>query len=258
MKKKLSIAITIVFLVSVLSFKNYPLVGQDSVVSFSQNFGSFFSSSVQGIKNKFFFWTAIRGLSDENALLKLELAQRESEIALLLEARKENDNLKKLLGFVDSNKADWLGAEIATYDPNNFIKSVTINKGEKDGVKKGAAVISEGYLIGKVSEVKPTYSRILLITDSNSAIPSIVQGTSVSGLVRGLIGFGLSMDSIPQGEKIIVGDIIITSGLGGDLPRGLIIGKVEEVESSDNAIFQKARLRSSADFRNLRHVLVLK
>lgn len=258
MKKKLSISLTVIVLLSVLSFKNYPVVGQDSVVSFSQSFGTFFSASAFSFKDKFSFWTNIRNLNDENALLKSQLAKKETEIALLLESKKENENLKKLLSFAGEQDNEWIASQISTYDPNNFIKSVIIDKGERDGIKKGAAVISEGYLVGKVSEVRFSYSRVILITDSNSAIPSIVQGTSVSGLTRGLIGFGLTLDSIPQGEKIEAGDVIISSGLGGDLPRGLIIGRVEDVESSDNSIFQKARLRPAANFRNLRHVLVLK
>jgi len=258
MKKKLSIVIITLILISVLSFRNYSFIGQDTVITFSHNLGYFFTSSAFNLKNKFTFLTNIRNLYDENIFLKSELTKKEIEIALLLEAKKENENLKKLLNFSYNQKFDWISSEILTYDPNSFIKSVTINKGERDGIKKGSAVISEGYLIGRISEVKGSYSRVLLIIDSNSAVPSIIQGTSVSGLTRGLIGFGLVLDNIPHDEKIKIGDIIISSGLGGDLPRGLIIGRVEEIESDDISIFQKARLNPAANFRNLRHVLVLK
>lgn len=199
----------------------------------------------------------IRDLQSENDDLKKTTNELQAKVTELETAKKDNENLRKLLNFTEVVKVNWIAAEITAYDPSNVRQSVILNKGEADGIKKGDSVVSEGFLIGRIIELHQKSAKVLLVIDASSGIPVAVQGTMASGLLRGKIGFGLTLDNVPQGEAIAKNDIIITSGLGGDFPRGLIIGKIEEVDSKDNGIFQQARVRPAADFKNLKHVLIL-
>jgi len=219
--------------------------------------GIFFSGIGENFKSYSTAVSTIGDLQKDNQKLKNKISTLMTEISTMEEAKKENDNLKKLLKFTQTTKVNYISAEVIFYDPSNLRQAIMINRGSKDGIKNGNPVISEGYIIGRISEVSETSSKVLLTIDPDSILPAAVQATSSTGLIKGQIGFGLLLDNIPQGEKIIKGDIVITSGLGGEMPRGLIIGTIDEVNSRDNGIYQQARVRPAANLKNLRQVLIL-
>jgi len=219
--------------------------------------GIFFSGIGENFKNYSTAVSTIGNLQKDNQKLENKISVLMSEISTMEEAKKENDNLRKLLKFTQTTKANYVSGEVIFYDPSNSRQAIMINRGTKDNVKNGNPVISEGYIIGRISETGETSSKVLLAIDPDSIIPAAVQATSSTGLIKGQIGFGLLLDNVPQGEKISKGDIVITSGLGGELPRGLIIGTIDEVNSRDNGIYQQARVRPAANLKNLRQVLIL-
>lgn len=205
-----------------------------------------------------FSWAGgLKNLQKENKDLRSKMNEAEAEIASLQEAKKENESLRKNLDFKINSGYEILPASVSFYDPSSTKQSVIIDQGESDGVKKGMAVINEGFLVGKIIDTSANSSKVMLITDPASAIPVTVQNSTATGSLKGQIGFGLSLEKVPQGDVLKQGQLVITSGLGGDYPKGLIVGKIDKIEKSDNAIFQTASVRPEINFRLIERVLVI-
>src|SRR2546421_70568 len=135
--------------------------------------------------------------------------------------------------------------------------------GSTVGVLLDDVVISDQGVVGRVSEVGNNYSKVLLVTDSSSAVSALVQGSRAAGIVRGQFGDTLVMDWILQTEDVKIGDVVITAGLaiGNDLkslyPKGLSLGRVVEVTKGENGTFQRAILTPAVDLRHLENALVV-
>ncbi len=198
-------------------------------------------------------------LEKENQKLKDKVKELEVEIAFLKELETENKVLREQLGFSRREDFKLLPAEVIGVEPENFLKYLIVNKGKNNGIKKGMVVISgKGLLVGRVTEVFNTSSKVFLITDPLSAISAMVQNSRAQGIVKGQIGYqSMIMEMIPKNEEIKVGDLIITSGLGEDFPKGLVFGEVTEVFNKPNELFQKATLVSPIDFKKLETVFLI-
>ncbi len=189
----------------------------------------------------------------------------------LTEVEAENDQLRELLNFVSANPSihsfvggDVIGqgglieAQIIGQDPNPYIFYVIINRGSQDDLKIGMPVIAGGgRLVGRVVEVRPRWAKVQLLIDPGSQVNGIVQSSRATGLIAGQIDGSLALEKILQSEQINVGDTVVSSGQGGRLPRGLIVGQVTAIEQQDIDPHQKAILRPAVDFRRLEMVLVI-
>jgi rod shape-determining protein MreC len=111
--------------------------------------------------------------------------------------------------------------------------------------------------VGRISQVGPRTSTVQLLTDRDSAVAALLQTSRVTGLVVGQPDGTLHMEYIPQEESIDVGDVVLTSGLGGFMPKGLVIGQVTEVQKMDYELFQTAIVRPAVDFSRLEMALVI-
>jgi rod shape-determining protein MreC len=149
-------------------------------------------------------------------------------------------------------------AEVIGRDPSSWFRSVTINKGEMDGVNRGMAVISPDGVIGQVLKTSLHYATVLLITDYNSAFDAIVQRTRSKAIVEGKEENRCQLKYLLRTEDVVVGDMVITSGLGGKFPKGLRVGEIQRVEKKGYGVFQQAELVPSVDFTKLEEVLVIK
>lgn len=202
--------------------------------------------------------TTARELASENRQLREELAKVKGELASREELVRENELLREQLEFVSELELMTQAAEVVGRDPNNLLQFMVINQGAGEGVEEGMAVISaNGHMIGKAAEVGSHHSKIISSVDPQSRVAALVQSSRASGVVGGEHGLWLVMDDIPQDAKVERGDFIITSGLEEKIPRGLVIGEVEEVDSADNQLFQRARVRPLVDFRDPEMVFVV-
>jgi rod shape-determining protein MreC len=118
-------------------------------------------------------------------------------------------------------------------------------------------VVTELGLVGRVTDVYRSASRVLLITDSNSSVNAILQNARLRGILRGRVDLNPVMDYLPQDEPVAVGDIVVTSGETGYFPKGVPVGQVIEVERNDVEMFQRAIVRTTVDFNTLETVLVV-
>jgi rod shape-determining protein MreC len=261
MQKKFIIFMTVIFFGALLIFMNskgYLNSPFAYVQKVTTPVGLFFSNASGETSGFFTGIFKLTSLQRDNAALKDKANSLQAQVAQLSEDKKENNRLKALLKFTTTHGFTYVPSSVVAYDPSNIRGNITIDKGSRDGLKPGMAVISDGFLIGRVSKVDPDTSHVQLVTDPNSAIPVALQNADTSGIAHGQIGYGLSMEKIPQGEPLAVGDIVVSSGLGGDIPKGLIIGKVEKIQKQDNSLFVTADIRTSADLSNLSRLLILK
>ena len=150
-----------------------------------------------------------------------------------------------------------IAAEVIGQDPSSWFKSVTINKGEGDGVRRGMAVISTEGVVGQVLKAAPNYATVLLMTDYNSAIDAIVQRTRAKAIVEGKGENRCQLKYLLRTEEVAVGDVVVTSGLGGNFPKGMMIGEVRSVEKKGHGVFQYAELAPGVDLTKLEEVLVI-
>ncbi|MCX5711750.1 MAG: rod shape-determining protein MreC [Candidatus Omnitrophica bacterium] len=142
------------------------------------------------------------------------------------EALIENNRLKKILLFKQNSAFRVLAARVIACSPDNWSQAVIIDKGVSSGIKKGYIAINYLGLIGRVVEVSGVASKILLISDPGLGVSGIVQRNRQEGLVTGTLSTNLIMRYLPKGADIAAADVIVTSGLTANFPKGLIIGTV--------------------------------
>ena len=136
---------------------------------------------------------------------------------------------------------------------------ILIDKGSTDGIAKNMPVIVyDGILIGKVEEVFPDSSKVNLISSALSSVNAYDLETGAKGVVRGESGLGIILDIVDQSDVLKQGDIVATSGLGGNFPKGLLIGSIQEVKNSGDKLFQQALIIPRTKYANLEVVFVIK
>lgn len=204
------------------------------------------------------FFSSIGTLKQENERLQAENIDLRSDNAHLADEARENESLRKELDLAPRDRFRLVAAEVIGRDNASSGGAILINRGSSSGIEKGMAVIvGKGVLIGRVEEVTPFSARVLLISDSGSAVSAIAGKTESRGVVRGEYGLGLVLDMVLQSDALFDGDEVITSGLGGDVPRGLFIGTVTSIESSADRLFQRATIAAPIHFDQVRFVSVI-
>lgn len=200
---------------------------------------------------------------DENQMLKERLEDYASLEANIYELEKENKELRQTID-KKNDLMDYktIHSTVITRNPDQWNDVITIDKGEHDGVQKNMAVITHDGLIGKIKSVSKFNSTVQLITalDRTNRISAIVQGKSkVFGLIEGFDQETqqLVFKNIPSNAKIKAGQTVITSGLGGIFPKGLVIGKVKEVVNDQYGLTKTAYLKPSADLYDINNVLIV-
>jgi len=212
-----------------------------------------------GASNKLSFWRDaifnIKNLKEFNSRLILENLILNNKLTELSRLQEENSLLRESLSLkkraVDNRLADVIGRDFQ----NN--RSFIIDKGANDGVVIGMSVISQGEtIIGRIVETNLNTSKVQTILDTQSRIAAITTTSKVSGLVRGL-GSDVIFDLIAKNEKLEIGELIISSGTDGNWPKGLVIGKIKNIESRDNQVFSKADIELLAEPQNFNSVFII-
>ncbi len=202
--------------------------------------------------------TEIRNLRSRVALLEETLAQYQSELVELREIESDYERLTELLDYANTREdQEFVTADVIAVDQSNQLRTITINQGRRDGIAVGMPVVTQQGLIGRIYEVSANASRVLLIIDPTSAVSGRLQSNRVQGTVVGQLSGNLRLTFIPLDADVAEGDIVITSGLGGNFPPDLVIGVVTSVRSNAFALFQEAQVRSFNDFNTLEFVMVV-
>ncbi len=215
--------------------------------------------SIWGRKTKSFFsiFFEIGRMRRENQNLANKIIELSVQESKLKEVEIENNRLKELLSYKTTHSEEnFLIADVIGLDPTGFYDTILVNKGSDNGVSAGQAVTSLGVLVGKVDEVWPTTSKITLIISKDSIIQVMLQNSRTSGILRGGIS-GIVLDDIPLDTQIAENENIITSGLGGSLPKNIYVGRAEKEISVKSDIFKTIKIKSPVNFPKLEIVSII-
>lgn len=194
----------------------------------------------------------------KNRLLQQNVERLAFENALLTEQFKHYERLDSMLSFPKLFMIPFEVARVIGRDTTGKVMLLTLNKGSSDGLAENMPVITHRGLVGRVVRVSSAASKVLMITDVRSAVDCIVQETRDSLLVSGANSLTLDVLYLSIESKVKEGDRIISSGLGGVFPKGLLVGVLTDVKTSGDSLFLTARLAPSADLNKVEEVLVLK
>lgn len=197
-------------------------------------------------------------LGQQNDELRGENLSLNSRLSQLSELEAENSQLRAQLGYAARSKTQTLPAEVISFQPDSIRQFVQINKGESSGVKENAAVISGDALVGRVGEVSGSSSAVMLVNDPEFRVLVMNQAGTVPGIIKGQPGGAIIMERIQKNQNLSIGDVIVTSGLDGQFPKGLVVGRVESIDESSDGIFMVAGITPAADLRRISLVQVVK
>jgi rod shape-determining protein MreC len=200
-------------------------------------------------------------LEEENRKLRAALDAVTAENAKLQELKRENEQLRAAIKFqVDRPDIKAVLASNIGGDPTGLMEVLTIDRGSDHGIAPGMAVVSPGgILVGQISAVKADRATVLLITDITSHIPVATQRTQTPGVLEGRWQKGgrLVMTHIPRDADVKDGDILLTTGVGGTFPKGLIAGQVLKAPQSDVQMEKEAEAIPLVELNSLESVLVI-
>lgn len=216
--------------------------------------GSVVASPFNALGNVFSNLTASQEtLSD----LKQQNAELTGQVAQLAEAKETAERLEGLLGLQSTYNLQSTAARIIGGSSDAWSQTVTIDKGSLDGFEIGMPVCNAYGVIGQITEVALSSSTVLLINDETSGVSAMVQSSRAQGMLRGQADGSLRLEYVSTDYDVQVGDIVITSGLGGVFPKGLPLGTVSSVERRDNDVYYDIVVRTSASTENNEEVLVI-
>lgn len=222
----------------------------------------------QGFESVFFMFTAgVRDTTSEylnllnikqvNTDLKLKNAQLEVNQSRFEEVLLENQRLKKLLEFKESNKMQLIAAQIVGGDLFKDHKTIIINKGTEHGLKSGMGVVTLQGVIGYVFRPERWTSQIMLIEDRYSVVDAVVQRTRAHGIVEGKGHSGCALKYVERSEDVQIGDVVVTGGLDNIFPKGFPVAIVRNVESKRSSVSLKVDLDPVVDPAKVEEVFVI-
>lgn len=216
--------------------------------------GATVSAPVQGLGNIFTNLTADQATLSELQQENDELRARNVELE---ESEQTAQRLQSLLDLRDANSLQSTAARIISGASDSWSATVTIDKGTSSGLSVGMPVTSSSGVIGQIIECGATTSTVRLLTDENSSISAMVQSSRAQGMLEGSATGEVSLTLVRTSQDVSVGDVVITSGLGGVFPKGLPIGQVTSVEKNPGDLYLDIVVELYARTESSEEVLVI-
>lgn len=196
-------------------------------------------------------------VKEENKRLTAELQECRTLSFKNREALATNTRLRKLLDFKESSDLPMVAARIIGKDPSVWFRNVIIDRGSRDGVARGMAVVNGDGIVGQVFSVSPNFSKVLLAVAPSSAMDVLLQKSRARGILKGTGSLTYELDYILKTTEVNKGDQVVTAGYGGIFPTGLPIGVVSKVVRKRRGMFQHIEVTPSVDFLTLEDLLVI-
>jgi rod shape-determining protein MreC len=211
-------------------------------------------SSVAGIWDSY---VSLIGVRSENTRLQEKLNALEMENSRLLEFEHENSRLKGLLGIIEEGGFEGVAARVIGYDPSNWVQAIIVDRGSRQGIAPGMAVLEADGVVGQVVTTSLNSSRVILVADHASGVDAIVQASRARGVVEGSGRAECRLNYVQADQEVKQGDRIITSGMDGVYPKGLLIGYVSEIKDKQKGLFKHIEVKPSVVFSRLENVLIV-
>lgn len=265
-KTGVSLAFYILFCIISLSVQStaFTLSFEGIASAMSMPFTKIYWYSHNNVRKIWAGFTDLNTLNEELRLTREKLQNFEKAAEDMAEIKSENDRLRKLIGFADRVGYDNIQALVISKDPDNWFRTIVINRGSKDGISVNMPVVAfsgdEKAVVGKVIEVRGSVSRILPVISPDMKIGVMLQETRTPGLMKGCISRpGKSqIDYLSKSVQIPVNAYIVTSGQGGVFPQGLLIGRVHQSVVTKSSAFQSVIINPIIDYNKVEEVYVIK
>ncbi|MET0556959.1 MAG: rod shape-determining protein MreC [Vicinamibacteria bacterium] len=225
------------------------------------------AAGVRGVKGLWLSYVDLRGVRGENGRLQDRLREVETRMQERQRDAEEAKRLRELLELREVLPHDTLVAQVIVREALPWFRSVTIDKGTRQGVALNAAVISPTGVVGRVIGVGPQAAKVQLLLDQQSGLGARIERSRVTGVVSGQLtrqastgdasSGDLLMKFVPMLADVVEGDVVVTSGLDRMFPPGLVVGRVRSVVRG-SGLFKDVRVAASADFDRLEEVLVIR
>lgn len=213
--------------------------------------------TVNWIKNFRQNYDTLSGFKTENERLRRRIETLEAEKQQLLETEATNLRLRQLLEFRAQVPGTAITASIIANSATSWFQSSLVNKGSADGVRKGMAVLNPQGVVGQVVAVTGRTAKVLLLTDANSGVDVLIQRTRARGIVSGSLDNGTVLKYVKRSEDVQPGDRLVTSGMDGVFPKGMMVGAVIKVQKQNLGLFQSIEVLPAVRFDRLEEVLVV-
>lgn len=233
-----------------------PIIGAASspLISFQR----YISTRTQAIIEFFTVPRDMASLRAQNAALENEVAQLQAQVIALQQQLSEAEVLYALLDFArEQPENQYIACAVIGKDPSPFMHYIILDHGSDDGIRHGMPVVTQQGLVGRIDAVTSKAARVQLITDPGSMVNIKLESSGVSAQMVGSITGEISLELIPQDIPVNLGEIVLTSGLGGAYPADILIGQIVDVNETESALFQSATVQPVVDFINLNAVLVI-
>ena len=224
------------------------------VVSPVQNLITNTLDSVNDMVDHYLF---VAEVSKENEKLKDEIGELIRQNNELREELRQKGRVADLMAYQEARQLKSVVARVIGRDATQWARVVFINKGTQDGIKENLAVVTNAGVVGHVTQAGLNTSKVMLIIDGRSSVDTLFSYDRISGIVVGTGMEFCEMKYVPITAEVNVGDQIISSGLGGVYPKGLVVGTVISITKATQGLFQEISIAPSADFGRLEEVLVL-
>ena len=212
------------------------------------------SGFFQDIWENYFFLTSV---VDDNKHLREQLAHYRALTRHQEEVGQENNRLRRMLGMSRTMDSVLVSAQVVGKDPSPWFQTLLVDKGSDDGVSTGLPVVNPDGIVGMVIEVTGHFSKVMLLTDPNSAVDAVVQKSRARGIIKGgSAGFCMLHFALSK-YPVEVGDTVVSSGLDGVFPKGQPIGEVIDVVTPPAALFHEVTIRPYVDFERLEEVSIV-
>lgn len=202
-------------------------------------------------------YVGLIGVSQENQVLRARVLELDSERGMLQEFKNENQRLRNLLELGSVSQLKGLAANVIGDEPSGWGHGIVINKGSSLGVGVGMAVVHPRGVVGQVVAVSPNFAHVLVVTDHSSGVDVMTQDERVRGVVEGVGADYCELKYVSKQTPVRVGDTVITSGMDGVFPKGVIVGTVSKVAVETGTLLQNVEVKVAVDFDKLEEVLVV-
>lgn len=215
------------------------------------------AAPVDGVRGVFRDYVSLVEVREDNDRLRRRVAELEEANLQYREALVASGHLQQIASMRDDFEIPMLPSEVVGLDVKPWFRSVLVDRGAAHGVRAGNPVITAEGVVGLVTATSRHAAKTMLLLDRQSAIDGIVQRSRARGIVRGRGTDQLEFEFVVRGGDVQLGDVVITSGLGGVYPKGLRVGEVVEISDPAGGLLQTARLQPAVDFGRLEQVFVM-
>ena len=204
----------------------------------------------------------IMNVHEQNKSLQAEVEELRAKNLAANEFEAENQRLRALLGYKESaTQFDLVAARVIGREAASWSSTIVINRGSMDGIANDMAVVTAMGLVGHISEAGLNSSKVQLILDPRSSVGTLIQRpeSRVAGIVEGDINDPTAprMVNIPKNSDVIVGDVVVTSGFGGVYPKGIVVGKIKDIQNEESGLLKYGVVETTVNFQKLEDVAII-